>query len=213
MLREILGCILDLIVCGRDEGSSSSVTSAGAMANDVAKGATYGQVGMRFNESTEGNASLLNLLSYICKTLGIDLEAVKIAAEGQGISGSPLGFDTEEELREPFGWPELQVGVVREAIAVAEALPGALHIFTPTLYLTSFFIPDYLSVAQFSLSSLKTLQDALAPGDQYHFYTTASRALQTAKRRGETRTVELWAANPLVSIIVTPYVICQLSHR
>ena len=25
---------------------------------------------------------------------------------------------------EPYGWPELQIGIVREAIAVAEALPG-----------------------------------------------------------------------------------------
>ena len=33
--------------------------------------------------------------------------------------------DTIEALREPCGWPELQVGVVREAVAVAEALPGA----------------------------------------------------------------------------------------
>ena len=32
--------------------------------------------------------------------------------------------DDLQALQEPFGWPELQIGIVREAIAVAEALPG-----------------------------------------------------------------------------------------
>ena len=29
-----------------------------------------------------------------------------------------------QALQEPFGWPELQMDIIREAIAVAEALPG-----------------------------------------------------------------------------------------
>ncbi len=54
------------------------------------------------------------------------------------------GMDVEEEKKEggfdedaemdiarplPFGWAELQVGVVREAVAIAEALPGDLSFF------------------------------------------------------------------------------------
>jgi hypothetical protein len=29
--------------------------------------------------------------------------------------------------QDQFGWPELQVGAIKEAVAIAEALPGRLH--------------------------------------------------------------------------------------
>ncbi|KAJ3779437.1 hypothetical protein GGU10DRAFT_230519, partial [Lentinula aff. detonsa] len=81
--------------------------------------------------------------------------------------------------REPFGWPELQIGVVRESVAVAEALP------------------DFLAVAQYALSSLKTLQEFLEAGDQYHLYSTAARAMQIARRRGIMKAVEYWSGRPV----------------
>ncbi|KAF8921247.1 TRAPP II complex [Mucidula mucida] len=198
ILREILGCVLDLIVCGREEDGRTRVSTSGDGSatpnghNDVLNNSA--QVGMRMNESTDGNNSVLNLLNYVCRTLGIDLEAVKILDVGQTTPRSDdLGLD--DDVREPFGWPELQVGVVREAIAVAEALP------------------DFLCVAQFALSSLKTLQDVLAPGDQYHLYTTATRALLTARRRGEQKTIEFWSSNPLVSIVVIPLPLIRLPNE
>ncbi|KIY72144.1 hypothetical protein CYLTODRAFT_434842 [Cylindrobasidium torrendii FP15055 ss-10] len=184
ILREILGCVMDLIVCGREEDGGVTVA------------APDGSVGIRHSEKTDGNASLLNMLTYVCRTLGVDLQAVKIVDEQTGRPKTQASMDAEGQLREPFGWPELQVGVVREAIAVAEALP------------------DHLSVAQFCLSSLKTLQPtAMGPGDQLHFYTTAMRALQTAKRRGELKTVEFWAENPLVKITVTPLPLIRVPNE
>jgi hypothetical protein len=46
-----------------------------------------------------------------------------------GITPPPADIKSYEEdlvdgFAEPYGWPELQIGVVREAVAVAEALPG-----------------------------------------------------------------------------------------
>lgn len=61
-------------------------------------------------------------------------------------------------------------------------------------------------MAQFALSSLKSLQDVLSSGDQHHLYSTSSRALTTARRRGDTRCVEYWSGKPVVSIAVSPYV-------
>jgi hypothetical protein len=80
----------------------------------------------------EGNQSILKLLVCACKVLGVDLEAVGLSKTADNTPSDVEGEDSErkdlEDLttvaKEPFGWPELQVGVVREAIAVAEALPG-----------------------------------------------------------------------------------------
>lgn len=137
ILREIISCIMDLIVCSREEndllrksdvGSANNRPENGDEVNMTGKGA----VGMRQNENVEGNRSILKLLIYACKVLGVDLEAVgvteatdntHIEVEGETSERKDLA-DLTIVAKEPFGWPELQVGVVREAIAVAEALPG-----------------------------------------------------------------------------------------
>jgi trafficking protein particle complex subunit 9 len=140
ILREVLGCIMDLLVCGREEDDysrRSSVLSPSALGiqsltlgnnqNDA-----RGNVGVRQIESTEGNESILKLLKYICHVLGITLDAVRLIDVGKSgadqtatdPSSSQEGDDADI-VQEPYGWPELQVGVVREAVAVAEALPGS----------------------------------------------------------------------------------------
>ncbi|KAF8910953.1 transport protein particle complex subunit [Gymnopilus junonius] len=198
ILREVLGCLLDLMVCGREEDGYSQPStvpqSAGLGIHNVhpVPGSNWGSVGVRITESSEGNESVLRLLKHVCRVLGINLEAVALV-EGskrpnseQMPSLSDYDEDIVQELHEPVGWPELQVGVVREAVAVAEALP------------------DFPVVAQFALSSLKTLQSVLTPADQYHLYATASRALVTARRRGDSRAVEYWSGRPIVSISLAP---------
>jgi trafficking protein particle complex subunit 9 len=139
ILREIISCIMDLIVCGREENDvlrKSDVRSANVgnrpENDDEVNTAGKGAVGMRQNEIAEGNQSILKVLIRTCKVLGVDLEAVGVAKAADNTPSEGEGEDSErkdlEDLTiaatEPFGWPELQVGVVREAIAVAEALPG-----------------------------------------------------------------------------------------
>ncbi|KAJ6502507.1 TRAPP II complex [Mycena sanguinolenta] len=202
ILREVLGCILDLIVCGREEDGLSRLSSVPLPAGLGIQGpnsSQRGNVGVRFSENIDGNESVLKLLKYVCKVLGINLDAVRMlenseAGNAQVESAAPsLEDDVATEFTEPYGWPELQVGVVREAVAVAEALP------------------DYLAVAQFALSSLKTLpQSVLSAGDQYHLYTTSNRALMTAHRRGDSKSVEYWSGKPLVSINLSPLPLVRL---
>ncbi|KAJ6630827.1 TRAPP II complex [Mycena sp. CBHHK59/15] len=204
ILREVLGCILDLIVCGREEDGFSRLSSvplpAGLGIQGLNSGSSSGRgnVGVRFSENVEGNESVLSLLKYVCKVLGINLDAVRLAESSDEISADEISItpsledNLATELVEPYGWPELQVGVVREAVAVAEALP------------------DYLAVAQFALSSLKTLQAVLAPGDQYHLYATSTRAVMTAHRRGDSKSVEYWSGKPVVSISLSPLPLVRL---
>ncbi|KAF5391257.1 hypothetical protein D9757_001865 [Collybiopsis confluens] len=176
ILREVLGCVLDLIVCGREEDAHTNMRSFG----------NKGNVGIRLNESPDGNKSILRLLRHICKVLGVNLDAIQVVDTNREPSNqydAEDGFDVHQET---FGWPELQIGVVRESVAVAEALP------------------DFLAVAQYALSSLKTLRDFLEPGDQYHLYSTAARAMQTAQRRGAMKSIEYWSGRPVVSIALAP---------
>jgi hypothetical protein len=141
VLREVLGCVLDLVVCGRDEDGYLKISSPPLLTGLAIQGLTpganqsdkRGSVSVRQNESKEGNDSVLKLLKYICRILGVDLDAVQLVrvdADGRPASlmnGDSTIFSREEEISippDPFGWPELQVGIVREAVAVAEALPG-----------------------------------------------------------------------------------------
>ncbi|KAF7363484.1 hypothetical protein MSAN_01004300 [Mycena sanguinolenta] len=183
ILREVLGCILDLIVCGREEDGLSRLSSVPLPPGTGIQGpnsSQRGNVGVRFSENVDGNESVLKLLKYVCKVLGINLDAVRM------LENSEAG-DTQVESA------NFRLELCGEAVAVAEALP------------------DYLAVAQFALSSLKTLpQSVLSAGDQYHLYTTSNRALMTAHRRGDSKSVEYWSGKPLVSINLSPLPLVRL---
>ena len=141
VLREVLGCIMDLMVCGREEDGLSRTSSNPGVTglrihglNSSGLGLGWNDVGVRISESIEGNESLLRLQKYVCKILGVDLEAVKRAEDIRTASVTEdHDNDVLANLVQSYGWPELQVGVVREAVAVAEALPGKFFIFPPML--------------------------------------------------------------------------------
>ncbi|KAH9180692.1 TRAPP II complex [Lactarius sanguifluus] len=147
ILREVVGCIMDLV----ESGDSSVVAVKGI-------------------ERSTGNESVLKLVKFVCEVHGIDVEAVTFTKVVH--PRTSMQTDVQED---PYGWPELQIGIIREALAVAEALP------------------DPPSVAQFSLSALKSLH-------AHHMYFTSGKALTAAKRRGETRSIEYWSGRPVVSI-------------
>ncbi|XP_006458106.1 hypothetical protein AGABI2DRAFT_148600 [Agaricus bisporus var. bisporus H97] len=211
LLREVLGCVMDLIVCGREEDGITKVSGPRNTGLGIENGnitptnpLTYldqGSVAVRMSESSLGNDSVLRILKQVCKTIGIDLDAVKLLhastqetelAESSQNEASTNDDGSELERPETYGWPELQVGVVREAVAVAEALP------------------DFPAVAQFALSSLKTLQTVLSPGDQHHLYSTSMRAITTARRRGDSRFFEYWSGRPVVSVALAPVPLVRL---
>ncbi|KAG5638372.1 hypothetical protein H0H81_000383 [Sphagnurus paluster] len=157
ILREVIGCILDLMVCGREEDGLSRMSSVpgtsglGIHGLSSSGGGSWSGVGVRMSESSDGNSSILELLKYVCKILGINLEAVKLVdvtptESEHSVAVDESGLSSHEDYDnaavagndDPHGWPELQVGVVREAVAVAEALPGIAPILTggtdPFLY-------------------------------------------------------------------------------
>ena len=135
MLRELLSTVMDVLVCSRDEVIKSArergsglgaLGSASSGLGIVDAGSGVGTVGVRESESTDGNESIIRLVRYVCEVYGVDLGLVQIVGpDAKG--GVEVGVDDEavEGRKLRYGWDELQLGVVREAAAVVEALPGA----------------------------------------------------------------------------------------
>ena len=124
ILREVVGCLMDLVVCAREEDGRSYLP--GTVVNGKESGDS-GAIAVKGIERSTGNESLLKLVKYVCEVHGIDLEVVSFVnpstEEDEG--GVPQDVNTDEVQEEPYGWHELQIGIIREALAVAEALPGA----------------------------------------------------------------------------------------
>lgn len=200
VLRETIGCVMDLVVCGREHYDDYRLTSAKpvVIGQDVPT-PVAGTLGMRESEPAEGNEGIVKLVKYVCKIHGVNLGTVSVVETGPEAilprkshtrnerRDSEVPKIPEDDLsKEPIGWPELQIGIVREAIAIVEALP------------------DYAAVAQFCFSALKNLHPVMTATDQNQLYAGATRALATAKRRGDPRTVEYWTGTPIVTIELTP---------
>lgn len=137
VLREVLSVVMDLIVSCREEmreGLTSAISPGTSPATATA------QISIREYEFGDGNESVVRLVRYICAVYGVDLAAVKLLEKDQPSvtdeldaeerRESDLDEDVEMDIARPspFGWAELQVGVVREAVAIAEALPGELSV-------------------------------------------------------------------------------------
>ena len=125
ILREVVGCIMDLVVCAREQVETTF--SSGTTINGLGSGDS-GAVAVKGMERSTGNESVLKLIKYICEVHGVNLEAVRFAnTAADGIKkeeGVSQDTSSDDLLEDPYGWPELQIGIIREALSVAEALPG-----------------------------------------------------------------------------------------
>lgn len=125
ILREVVICIMDLVVCAREEDGRSYLP--GIALNGKGSGDS-GTIAVKGIERSTGNESLLKLIKYVSDVHGIDLEAVTFvnpSTQDEDEGGVPQDANTDDVQEDPYGWPELQIGIIREALAVAEALPGA----------------------------------------------------------------------------------------
>lgn len=145
VLREVLAVVMDMLVTAREDGIRTKNGSVGLGISGMdhfnhgnfafdarAGGGSSGTVGVRPNVNEAGNESVLRLVRYVCGVYGVDLSRVSMAKvdsekldqESGGNDDEAAVVDDEDEM-DRFGWPELQLGVVREAVAIAEALPGS----------------------------------------------------------------------------------------
>lgn len=132
ILREVQAAVMDLIVCGREENrvAMASRPTSQQKQEGMTPTSSASSLSIRQTESKEGNLSVIRMARYVAQVYGIDLGRVAIGDTGgrrqstmKGL-GAMAALSSAGDGEAPYGWPELQVGVVREALAIAEGLPG-----------------------------------------------------------------------------------------
>lgn len=183
--REVVKRIGVMIVEGREEtrrrlasgfshqthGAHHSMDAdadAAAASVGLGLGMTVGSahsVAVRRRESTEGNDAVIRLFERACTIMGVNL--LPLPEPHSASTSTSATSSTEPEVRPPrFGWPELQVEMIKEGIAVAEALP------------------DPMAVIRLCLSALRSLHPYLNATSQGHLAKMYPQALATVRRRG-----------------------------
>jgi hypothetical protein len=133
------------------------------------------RVAVRRKESTEGNGSIIELLERTLHTIGVETLSF--------IDGSPLDPLSKPTARSArhYGWPELQVEIMKEAIAISETLP------------------DHASIVRFCLSALNGLYPYLSPPSQAGLAKMFPASLGAIKRRGiEIGQIPWWIPGKIV---------------
>jgi len=184
--REVVKRVAVIVVEAREENrraqSSSRRPTVTATPDPASVGLGLGMavpnqaVAVRRRESIEGNTGIIALFERALTLMGLDLldfsnESTLI--QRMGDDPSPVS------LR--FGWPELQVEMMKEGIAVAESLP------------------DNLAVVRFCTTALNSLHRHLNPLSQGHVARMYPIALGVIRRRGmEAGTLPWWVPGKLV---------------
>lgn len=83
---------------------------------------------VRTTSDSAGNESIIRVAEKVCEAFGIvvvpkaSTRQAKEEKRRSLLQGRPI--EIQESERDQFGWSGLQVGVLRDAISIAEALPG-----------------------------------------------------------------------------------------
>ena len=174
--RDIVKRIGVLIVESREESrrrgaagfsrSKSSATVGGDRTPQSGRA-----VGIRRRESIEGNESVMALFERAIQIMGLDLLSL---ASPNGPRAQLRHTGQDETPAPRFGWPELQVEMFKEGIAVAESLP------------------DQVGVIRLCMTALKELHLFLNPGSQGVLAKMLPNALGVMRRRRATVDLPWW---------------------
>ena len=177
--RALVKQLAMMIVEGREESrrASSSRLAKEAEAASASVGLGLGmlvpasRVAVRRRESSEGNDSVIKLIERIISILGIDLLSFS--------SDTTIHNDTISTKR--YGWPDLQVETIKEAIAISETLP------------------DHPTILRLAISALHSLHPFLPSASQAGLARILPQSLGVIRRRGlEMGQVPWWVPGKVV---------------
>lgn len=115
--------------------------------------------------------------------------------KSQGVRGAAA----KEQLR--FGWPELQINILRQCISVAEALPGRKIVIVPAQESTKLKIQDYGAVLYYTTVLLKNLYQYISKEEQIRLASSIQRIVAMGKRVGHVEnSVNYWGVNIVSSV-------------
>lgn len=91
---------------------------------------------IRSSHESTGNESILAMVDKACEALGIVVVGrlrrgytVPIEGHRRALSGADIALKSDGEVmaKDHFGWPEIQVAMLKDCITMAEILPGKLR--------------------------------------------------------------------------------------
>jgi len=116
--------------------ANGSSTGAGASSSSgaAARAGAFDRGGsiVRTTSDPAGNDSIVRIVEKVCEAFGIEVaprlsrEDVQAERKKSIVQGRTLEI-LESEVG-AFGWPGLQLGVLKDAISISEALPGAFSL-------------------------------------------------------------------------------------
>lgn len=107
-----------LSAVGEEEGPRSDSASAAASASAPPPAAASI---VRTTSDSAGNDSIIKVAEKVCQTFGVDTVPRNHSSKRARQKAVVQSWNTECEH---FGWPALQIGVLKDSISIAEALPG-----------------------------------------------------------------------------------------
>ena len=125
ILRELISCIMDSMVHRKEEyptKTNESVLSPNAY-GEYFRSAQSDAIGVREVGDTQGNESVLQLVRYACMVHGIDLNTVCFTNDSEVAREQEKSPTRAMVVRQ---WTEIQEFLIKEALVVAEFLPGLL---------------------------------------------------------------------------------------
>ncbi|KPV77636.1 uncharacterized protein RHOBADRAFT_33796 [Rhodotorula graminis WP1] len=166
----------------RANGGAGGSTASGAAAR--ARAFDRGGSIVRTTSDPAGNDSIVRIVEKVCEAFGIEVaprlssEDVQAERKKSIVQGRTLEI-LESEVG-AFGWPGLQLGVLKDAIGIAEALP------------------EYQAAIRFTVTGLRSLSDTMPPHEQYELAQNIPRVFAAATRRGASFELEYWGPSQLV---------------
>ncbi|GAA6025577.1 hypothetical protein JCM11491_005997 [Sporobolomyces phaffii] len=179
------------VVGGGGSGERSSATTTNVPPEEEGGNRRGGAGGgrtasvVRTTTATVGNDAIVRLSERVCAAFGIRVAPPppppRTGKRGKRVSMMQgRALELTESGTGAFGWPGLQVGVLKDAIAIAETLP------------------DHQAAIRFTVTALRTLSDTMPPVEQYELGQSIPRIFGAATRRGVPFELEYWGPTQLV---------------
>lgn len=146
------------------------------------------------------STALVSVLGKVCEAVGLGAALEALASAG--------------DVARVYGWPAVQLGILKDAALMAEAVQGALQYqsvaYAAVLLLT---VPatDHRAAIGFIVQALRSLAATIPPFEQYDLSASMPRITAAASMTGATLELDYWGPNELVmSLEVAP---CAVSFR
>ena len=152
---------------------------------------------VRSTVDTAGNESIVKLIEAACDVYGIAVLAslhedgdAKARRRISSVGGADARSTALMAQSDHFGWSELQIAVISDAIAIADLLP------------------DHQAGLRFTISALRELSGYMPPMEQLRLSQNIPRIFAAAARRGAKLELDYWGPPDLVmSLQAVPCVV------